>query len=80
MQVVAVERLIERVFPKNEHARQSITEAVSRRIAQHLEKGHSFVRATVIEPVGERQQSEHDPETPRQPQRIERKRMQARER
>jgi hypothetical protein len=56
-QIVAIEKLLERGFPKDEHARQSITEAVKERIAQHLEKGNSFVRATVMEPVRDLHQS-----------------------
>ena len=53
-QMVVIEKLVERAFPKDEHARQSIMAAAKERIAQHLEKGHSFARATVMEPVRER--------------------------
>jgi hypothetical protein len=80
-QIVAIEKLLERGFPKDEHARQSITEAVKERIAQHLEKGNSFVRATVIEPVRDRHQSGRDKEALGQSQSGgERMRMQERER
>ena len=41
-QIVIIEKLLERAFPKDEHTRQSIMEAAKERIAQHLEKGHSF--------------------------------------
>jgi hypothetical protein len=79
-QIVVIEKLVERAFPKNEHARQSITEAVKERIAQHLEKGRSFARATVMEPVRDRPQSGRDQDETRQSQSGERMRMQERER
>jgi hypothetical protein len=79
-QIVAIEKLLERAFPKNEHARQSITEAVKERIAQHLEEGHSFARATVMEPAQDRHQSGRQREKVRQSQSGERMRMQDRER
>jgi hypothetical protein len=78
-QIVVIEKLVERAFPKNEHIRQSITAAVKERIAQHLETGHSFARATVMEPVRERQQSGRDQEV-RQSQSDKHMRMQERER
>jgi Large polyvalent protein-associated domain 7 len=78
-QIVAIEKLVERAYPKDEHARQRITEAVKERIAQHLEKGHSFARATVMEPVRDRHRSERDKEV-RLVQSGERMRMQERER
>ena len=80
-QIVAIEKLLERGFPKDEHARKSIIEAVKERIAQHLEKGNSFVRATVMEPVRDRHQSARDKEALGQSQSGgERMRMQERER
>ena len=77
-QIVAIEKLVERAYPKDQHARQSITEAVKERIAQHLEKGYSFARATVMEPVRDRHQSEGN--KVRLVQGGERMRMQERER
>jgi conjugative element/phage-associated large polyvalent protein len=77
-QMVVIEKVLERAFPEDEAARQRITEAVKDRIAQHLEKGHSFARATVRDPVRDRHQSE-DKEI-RVVQRGERVRMQERER
>ncbi|MEY9484187.1 LPD7 domain-containing protein [Bradyrhizobium ottawaense] len=50
-QVAIIEKLLARAFPKDERARESIIAAAKERIAQHLEKGHSFRRATVMEPV-----------------------------
>lgn len=80
-QIVAIEKLLERGFPRDEHACQSITEAVKERIAQHLERGNSFVRATVMEPVRDRHQSARDKEARGQSQSGgERMRMQERER
>jgi Large polyvalent protein-associated domain 7 len=78
-QIVAIEKLVERAYPKDEHARQTITEAVRERIAQHLEKGHSFARAMVMEPVRDRHRSERDKEA-RLVQSGERTRMQEHER
>jgi hypothetical protein len=77
-QIVAIEKLVERAYPKDEQARQNITEAVKEHIAQHLEKGHSFARATVIEPGRDRHRSERDED--RLVQSGERTRMQERER
>ena len=79
-QIAVIEKLVERTFPENEHARQGITEAAKERIAQHLEKGHSFARATVMEPVRDRHQSGRDKEAARQSQSGERMRTQERER
>ena len=57
-QVVIIERALERAFPEDERARRTIIEAVRERIAGHLERGHSFARATVTEPIHERHRSE----------------------
>ncbi|MCK1326738.1 hypothetical protein IVA94_39600 [Bradyrhizobium sp. 156] len=78
-QTVVVERMLERAFPEDERARQSIREAAKERIAQHLEKGHSLARAMVVEPVQDRHQLDGDRET-RIAQHGERMRMQDRER
>ena len=56
-QIVIIEKLAERALPKDEHARRSIMAVAKERIAQHIEKGHSFARATVMEPVRDRQPS-----------------------
>jgi len=53
-QMVIIEKAVERVFPENEQVRRSITEAAKERIAQHLERGHSFPRATVLARTQER--------------------------
>ena len=55
--MVIIEKLVERAFPQDERARRSIMEAVRDRIAGHLERGHSFARATVAEPVQDRHHS-----------------------
>lgn len=78
-QMVNIEKVLERAFPNDKRARQSITEAAREHIARHLEKGRSFARATVVEPVRDRQQSEGDKEL-RLAQSGERVRMQERER
>jgi Large polyvalent protein-associated domain 7 len=52
-QMVIIEKALERAFPDNERARYSIVEAARERIAEHLGQGHSFTRATVLEPVHE---------------------------
>ena len=78
-QIVIIEKLVERAFPKDEHTRQSIMAAAKERIAQHLEKGHSFARATVMEPVQDRHRSGSD-EDPSQDQNRERVRLQERKR
>jgi hypothetical protein len=80
-QIVIIEKLVERAFPKDEHTRQSILAAAKERIAQHLEKGHSFAQATVMEPVRDRhEQPGLDKEGARQSQSGERIRLQERER
>ena len=53
-QIVAIKKLVERALPNDENARQSIMAFAKERIAQHLKNGHSFARATVIEPVRDR--------------------------
>jgi len=53
-QLAIINKLVERALPNDENARQSIMAFAKERIAQHLEKGHSFARATVIEPVRDR--------------------------
>lgn len=80
-QIVAINRLVERALPNDENARQSIMAFAKERIAQHLEKGHSFPRATVIEPVRERnEQSVRAKETSLQSQSGERLRLREQER
>jgi hypothetical protein len=46
-QLVIVEKALERAFPRDPQAREKILEAAKERIAQHLEQGRSFERATV---------------------------------
>jgi hypothetical protein len=77
-QMVIIEKALKRAFPEDERARQRITEAVKERIAHHLERGHSFARATVTEPIQDRHQSKGDEIL--LPQSGERVRMQERER
>ena len=48
-QMVIIEKALERAFPEDERARHDIIEAARDRIAGHLEQGHSFARATVLE-------------------------------
>ncbi|MDH6261711.1 LPD7 domain-containing protein [Bradyrhizobium sp. BR13661] len=64
-QIVVIKKLVERALPNDENARQSIMAFAKERIAQHLEKGQSFARATVIEPVRDRnKQSVRSKEAP----------------
>lgn len=80
-QIVAIKKLVERALPNDENARQSIMTFAKERIAQHLKNGHSFARATVIEPVRDRhEQSVHAKEGPLQSQGGERIRLRERER
>ena len=62
-QMVVVERALERAFPANDRVRRSITEAVKERIAEHLERGHAFARATVTEPIEDRHRMGSDRES-----------------
>jgi hypothetical protein len=80
-QIVVINKLVERALPTDENARRSIMAFAKERIAQHLENGHSFARATVREPVRERhEQLGHEKEGARQRQSSERMRRQERER
>ncbi|MGX9948517.1 LPD7 domain-containing protein (plasmid) [Bradyrhizobium denitrificans] len=79
-QLVVINKLVERALPNDENARQSIMAFAKERIAQHLEKGHSFARATLMEPVRDRHQSGRDKEDLRLSQRVDRMRLQERER
>ncbi|MGY3613925.1 LPD7 domain-containing protein [Bradyrhizobium sp. USDA 10063] len=55
--MVIVEKALERVFPENERARQSVLEVAKERIEYHLKHGHSFARAAVLDRVQEHQRS-----------------------
>ncbi|WP_144030764.1 LPD7 domain-containing protein, partial [Bradyrhizobium japonicum] len=78
-QIVVVNKLVERALPNDENARQSIMAFAKERIAQHLENGNSFARATVREPVGIRhEQLGQDKEEAHQSQSSERIRLQER--
>ncbi|MGL9623054.1 hypothetical protein QRQ56_34285 [Bradyrhizobium sp. U531] len=80
-QIVAINKVVERALPNDENARQSIMAFAKERIAQHLENGQSFARATVIEPVRDRhEQSARPKEGPLQNQSGERTRLRERER
>jgi conjugative element/phage-associated large polyvalent protein len=74
-QLAVINKLVERALPNDENARQNIMAFAKERIAQHLENGHSFSRATVMEPVRDRHPSEGDKEI-----RIAQSRMRERER
>ena len=79
-QMVIIEKALERAFPEDEHRRHNIMKAAKERIAHHLERQHSFVRATVTEPVQDRTRSGSDKDGARQSQTDERVRIQDRER
>lgn len=79
-QMFVIEKAIERIFPADDRARHSIIEAAKERIAGHLEQGHSFARATVIEPIQDRHRSRSDKDNAGQNQNSERVRIQERER
>ena len=79
-QMATIERALEHALPDNKHARQSIAEAARERIAQHLERGDFFARATVMEPTQNRSRSGGDKDDARQNQNSERVRIQERER
>ena len=79
-QMVIIEKALERAFPKDERARARIMEAAKERIAQHLEQGHSFARATVIEPIQDRDRSGSDKDDTRQIRNHVRERIHERER
>ncbi|UPK31072.1 LPD7 domain-containing protein [Bradyrhizobium sp. 195] len=78
-QIAVINKLVERALPNDENARQNIMAFAKERIAQHLENGHSFSRATVREPVRDRHPSEGD-KAIRIAQAGERARMRERER
>ncbi|MET3997723.1 hypothetical protein BjapCC829_47855 (plasmid) [Bradyrhizobium barranii] len=78
--MVIIEKLVERAFPEDERARRNIMEAVKDRIAGHLERGHSFARATVAEPIQDRHRSESDKVDVKRNQTGGRERFQERER
>ncbi|HEV2160573.1 LPD7 domain-containing protein [Bradyrhizobium sp.] len=80
-QIVAINRLVERALPNDEKARQSIMAFAKGRIAQHLQKGQSFARAMVIEPLRDRHERPARPkEQPFQSQSGERIRLREQER
>ena len=69
-QMVIIEKALQRAFPKDERAQRSIIEAVRERIAHHLEHGHSFARATVLESVRERHRPGTDKDEARHGERL----------
>jgi hypothetical protein len=79
-QMVIIEKTLERAFPADERARHNTMDAVKERIAQHLEEGRSFARATVMEPIQDRSRLESDKRDARQNQNVERTRIHERER
>lgn len=80
-QLVVINKLVERALANDENARQSIMAFAQERIVQHLESGHSFARATVIEPIRDRhERSAHAKEGPVQNQSSERIRARGQER
>ncbi|MBR0965726.1 hypothetical protein JQ554_15640 [Bradyrhizobium diazoefficiens] len=78
--MVLIEKAIERVLPEDARTRHAIMESVKERIAEHLERGHSFARATVIEPVQDRRRLGSDKDNADKKQNGERVRIQERER
>jgi hypothetical protein len=56
-QLAVINTLVERALPNDENARQSIMAFAKERIAHHLKNGHSFPRATVIEPARDRHEN-----------------------
>ena len=76
-QMVIIEKALERAFPEDERARHDIIEAARDRIAGHLQQGHSFARATVLDSVHERHRSGTAKDEARHEERV---RMQERER
>jgi len=76
-QMVTIEKALERVFPADDRARHIIIEAAKVRIAHHLEHGHSFARATVLDSVQERHRPGTDKDEARHRGRL---RMQEQER
>lgn len=53
-QIVALQKALEKTLPEDRGTRESMIHIARERIAQHLEHGHSFERATVSEQVLER--------------------------
>ena len=69
-QMVIIEKALERAFPEDERARRNIMDAVRERITGHLEHGHSFARATILEPVHERHRPGTDKNGARHGERV----------
>ena len=69
-QMVIIEKALERAFPEDERARHDIIEAARDRIAGHLQHGHSFARATILEPVHERHRPGTDKNGARHGERV----------
>jgi hypothetical protein len=78
--MVIIEKALERAYPDDQRARISIMEAAKERIAQHLEQGHSFARATIIETVQDLDRSRSDKDGARQDQNNVRERIREQER
>lgn len=79
-QLTIIEKALERAFPDDRQARERIMEAASERIAQRLEQGRSFPRATIREPARERNRPTSERDDPRRNREGLRERTRQRER
>ncbi|MET4292315.1 hypothetical protein ABIB06_002206 [Bradyrhizobium sp. LB8.2] len=79
-QMAIIERALERAFPDNERARQKLAGVARERISQHLEHGHLFARANVMESMQTRSRSGNDKDDIRRDPNSERIRTQGQER
>ena len=60
-QLVIIEKALERAFPNDREASERIMDAAKERIADHLEQGRNFARATIRERTSfDRNNHEHD--------------------
>ncbi|MBB4382997.1 LPD7 domain-containing protein [Bradyrhizobium sp. SBR1B] len=59
-QLVVINKLVERALPNDESARQSTMAFAKERIAQHLGKGRSFARASILDSAQERHLPRND--------------------
>lgn len=79
-QLAVIEKAVERAFPGDRQARERIIEAARERIAHHIEQGRSFPRATIREPVRERNRPGSDRDNGRRNPEEVRERTRQRER
>ena len=69
-QMIIIEKALERAFPRDQQVKQHIIEVAKERIAHHIQHGHSFPRATVLDSIQEHHRAEANKHEARHERRL----------